>query len=510
MPLSDGEFQTWILEAERHNRLEDYRVYEKYYLGQYDKLDLPKHIADCLATDVTMWANLCRPIIDTAVQYVCGDSIGITVESDDPLAEIAEKKLYVVYKRNSLLYRNMLKALRIMCKKGDVFLHISHEKDLPPKIYKRIIEKILFWKNYKKEYFNNIRIRVLNPAYVFPKYADNDYEELEMATIKYYDYTADGDQYWHAIVYYADIIQYWNLDIIEEPTEDEESINKQWKLESQEDNHYGFIPIIHIQNTIDDIEFGVSDLHDITKLQDMLIKTLTDFMLAMDYQAFQREYVIGAMSAPGMKHDRSPGVITELPNPEANVVFTPSSDMTAFIDAIKTIKALACETSQTPQIAIGNFEGGIPSGYALRIHYQPLEAKCNEKKTIIQDGLQELNRMIFTMAAIDGNPDYSGLETKIQFTSGLPIDKDNMVTTHEKQISMGTLSKSTAMQEEGVMDIEAEKKLIEEENTEMMGGTDRAIREAQMIEQTIAGLGLTQEPSNLTTEETAKFEEQQG
>jgi SPP1 family phage portal protein len=517
--LSETAFQSWITDAERHQRLDDYELYDRYYYGQFDQIELPKHIADCLDnTDVAMWANISRPIVDVAVQYICGASIDITVNGSGFDIKEAEDRLYQVYDNNGLRYRNMLKAIRIMCKKGDAFLAISKTDDIPKKWYKKVLSKIAFWRDYESEYWNKIKVRVLNPAFVFPKYANDDYEELEMVAIKYFEFDDAGDKIWHAKAVYPDVIQYWELASNNNDSEADQQEHV-WELESTEPNPYGFIPIVHITNTIDDREYGVSDLHDVTKIQNMLLKTLTDLMISMDYQAFQRTYVLGAMSQRGSRIDQSPGNVVEIPNPEAKVLFVPNADMSPFLDVIKTLKQLGCEVSGTPQIALGTIEGGIPSGYALRIHYQPLENKCNEKKAMIQDAFQELNWMIFAIASIDGQSDYSTATTKLQFVGGLPVDSSDMVDKHEKQLGMGTISKETAMQEEGIEDVEAELAKIKAESYDVYSErvqqeSDSIIKsandEAKAMEEILEGLNLTQTPAELTEKEVERFKQTQG
>ena len=503
MPLSESAFRSWITEAERHERLDDYDLYEKYYLGQFDEIDLPTHVANCLDnSDVAMWANLCKPIIDTVVQYICGGKLGITVsgESEEVNTE-AEDKLYQVYKNNGLLLRNMIKAVRVMCKKGDCFISLVNDKTRPMKWYEKAIQKIAFWKDYANDYWNTVKVRILNPAFVFPKYTDNDYEELELVAIKYYELDDEGDRIWRAKVMYSDVIQYWKLADIEE--DDDEDVDtetpQEWQLETSEPNRYGFIPIVHIPNTIDDREYGVSDLHDITKIQYMFLKTLTDLMLTMDYQAFQRVYVIGGMTRKGQGWDSSPGVVSEIPNPDAKVEFVPNAEMSPFLDVIKMLKQLGCEVSQTPQIALGAVEGGIPSGYALRIQYMPLENKCNEKKAMLQDAFQSLNWMIFAMAAIDNQTDYSALDTEIQFTGGLPVDRQVLVEVHEKQINNGTISRATAMQEEGIEDAEEEMAKIEAERSDQYA--DRVTEELTTKAPAVPTETVSEPPTELITEE---------
>lgn len=505
--LNSLAFRAWIDEAEQHSRFSDYTEYENYYLGQFDKVTLPKHITDCLSTDVATKANICRAIIDTKVQYICGKPVSITVEDDQSEeAKQAERFLYTIYKNNGLVYKNMLKVIRILAKKGDVFLKIDKQEDggLLKKYAKKIIEKIAFWKDYTANYANQIKINVINPNFVLPKYSDSNYEEMELCAVKYFIYNDKGEKEWKAEIWYPDLKQYWTLHTLEQSDKTTVATEKIWdhiwELDKEEENKYGFVPFIHIINTIDDREFGISDLHDIVEIQNNYNKVLTDLAIGMDYQAFQRIFIIGAMTKAGKQWDISPGTVTEIPNPDAKVEFIPNADMSPYLESLKMIKALACEVSQTPQIALGTIEGGIPSGYALRIHYQPLENKSNETKVLLQEAFQALNEMIFIMASIDSKANYAGMATKLQFMGGLPIDEASIVETHTKQLANGTISRETAMQEEGVEDIDEEKERIRSESmeTDLYGSqAERISEESASIEEMMKGLNLTKAPEEV-------------
>lgn len=493
--LTIPQFRAWVAEAEANQRLKDYDIYENYYLGQFSEITLPKHIKDCMSSDVAVHANYCRAVIDTKVQYLCGEPVAITVESpaNEPTkAKEAEKSLYQIYKNNGLIYRNTLKAIRILSKKGDVFLKVINDNKPPTRFYDKVLSKLMFWRKWDEDYANKLKVRVINPYYVYPRYTDDDYEELDMAMIKYYEIADNGDKQWRAEVWYPDVVQSWELVSIGTLNNNE---IMQWNFVSEIPNKYGFIPIVHIANTIDDREFGISDLHDVTEIQDIFNKTLTDLFLVMDYQSFQRVFIAGAMTAEGKQWDISPGTVTELPNPEAKITVINPSAIEPLLATIEMLKSSMCQVSQTPEIALGKIQGGIPSGYALRIHYQPLENKANECRILIKDGFEELNQMIFMMYEIDGQGAYSDLSSEIHLRGGLPIDKLAIVDVHTKQLGNGTISKETAMEEEGVEDVEKELGLIRAEEYDVYGDTGQRARiEAEQLQNTIANMELTKEP----------------
>jgi SPP1 family phage portal protein len=498
--LTDDAFGKWMDTAQTHPRISYYDDYEHYYLGQFDNVPVPEHIQKALNNDVAVHANISRIVVDIKTQYLCGSPVGITVTSEvknDALVEEAEKALYTIYKNNGLIYRNILKAIRVLSKKGDVFLKVEYSQ-ARTSIFSRVMDKIKFWQNYRQNRLNNIKIRVLNPSFVFPKYSDSDYEELDFVAIKYYKNDEYGIDNWYAEVWYPDVVQKWQLgkkdDTLQDisNTEKAEEQSQQWIKIEENPNRYGFIPVVPIANTIDDREFGISDLQDVAEIQNMLNKALTDLMLGMDYQSFQRIFIAGAMTPQGKQWDTSAGIISELPNADAKVTVIDPPAMTAHLDAIDMLKRTLCEVTQIPQIAIGMVEGGIPSGYALRIHYMPLEAKANETRAILKDAFAELNQMIFDILELEGIARYSELDTELQLEGGLPVDDLTLVQVQEKKITMGTLSKETAMQQQGIEDIDAELDRIKSEEYDVYGDTgERANIEARNMEKMIAGLNLT-------------------
>lgn len=489
--MTDEEFISWFSEAEKHIRIRNYKTYDNYYYGLFDNISMPKHIKDSLSTDIFLHANICKGIVDAKVQYILGSNIGITVESEEDLnvAAVAENKkdlpsnqaekfLYDVYKSNGLLYRNMVKLLRILTKKGDVFIKISFAPKEADEKFLGGLRKLKFWRESSNNIAKLIKISIINPENVFPKYRDNDYEDMELCAVKYYEIDEKNQRVYRMQVWYYDRVQEW-----EQYNEQRGSSTiTSWRRVKELPNLFGFIPIIHIANTIDDREYGVSDLHPVAEIQDIINKTITDLAITMDYQAFQRLFIIGAMAPPGKVWDISPGIITELPNPNAKIEVVPTADIKPYLEAFQQLREVGYQVAQTPMIALGKMEGGIPSGYALRIYYLPLENKCNEARVLVQEALQKLNNYLFIIAAKNGLGDWTNFDTKIQFRSGLPIDIDNLVKVHKEQIAMGTLSRETAMQEEGVQDVEIEQAKIKAEQFDIEGGALRATIEAEELQ----------------------------
>jgi len=450
VPLTEKAFQTWIQEAETHPRLANYDKFNDYWLGNYDDIVFPAKVEAMLGVDISVKANMCFPIINIKTQFVLGT--GVTIEAsgadatDEQITE-SERWLTDVYENNKLLYNNMLKLIRTTAIKGDGFARISMPDE-----------------DAEGDLKDNIKVRVLNPSLVFPKYMSDDYEEMELCAIKTFDVNDLGVFEWTAQVWYEDVIQIYKLDTTD-PTLDAKAAvetDHEWWLQDTLDNEFGFIPVVHFPNLISDQEFGVSDLHNVTTLQAALLKYLTDQAITADYQAYKRIFVIGAMTAQGKQWDVSPGTVTEIPDPNAKVTEIEAGDLKAFIDAADQTIDLMMIVTQTPAIALGRSDGGVPSGYSLEVQYLPLKAKTQETVAILQAGFQELNRMLFKIGESEVGSE--NVKADVIFSGGLPLDKATLVEQHEIQINNRTLSRASAMKEEGVADVEAEQELIDSED----------------------------------------------
>jgi SPP1 family phage portal protein len=450
MNLIHESFLRWIHQQKYHERLSNYSIYDAYYNGDHT-VDIPPKVKAALTSELGTVSNYCRVVVDSAVEYTISNELGIEVKHDgtnQTEADKAERLLYDVYESNGLLFEEMLKAVTLMGKKGDVFLKLYVEND-------------------------EIKIRILRPEICFPRYRSDDYKEMIYCAIQWFDEDLgspsarnDGKK-WKAQVFRPDVVEYYELadsSSIIDPFQSftfrsatEEQIQRsEWKLMDVQDNILGFIPIIHIKNTLDDLEFGVSDLQVMTDLQDALNKILTDMLLTMDNQAFQRIVMFGAQTPKGQNISMEPGSIIEVPNENGSLQVVNAADITPFIQAMDRIVDQICTVTSIPKTVFSKSEGGAVSGYALRLHYLPLEHKCRRKEIILKNRLCELNKMIFKTAKLLGLDDYTNFRTKMQFNGGLPIDEVAQTQVHEMELRNKIKSRRKIMEERGIEDIEAE------------------------------------------------------
>lgn len=449
MNMVQESFLRWLHYQRHHERLNNYTIYDGYYNGDHE-VDIPPKVKAALESELGTVNNYCRIVVDSAVDYICSGEIGIEVkqtgmsvpQENQEAASKAEALLYHIYEANQLLYEEMLKTITIMGKKGDAFLKLYIEDD-------------------------QIKIRVLRPDICFPRYKSDDYKEMLYCAVKWFDEEGgeedntsvfSGAKRWKAQVFRPDVVEYYELG------ETAETEYSEWDLVNVETNILGFIPIIHIKNTVDDLEFGVSDLQVMTDLQDALNKTITDMLLTMDNQAFQRMFVFGGQTPKGYEISMEPGMITEVPNENGRLEVVQAADISSFIQAMKEIVDQICTVTSIPRLAFSRPDGGPISGYALRVHYIPLERKCGKKESILRNRFCELNKMIFAAARLLGLGNYTGFSTKIRFSGGLPVDEETQMRVHEMELKSKVKSRRTVMQERGIEDVDIEMARIDAEN----------------------------------------------
>lgn len=465
-------FKEWVEIQESHARFSFYTEYDNYYNGQQDLLKLlPVRVQKVMEQELRVTSNICKLIIDTKTQYLCGNPVNIQVTGtpegnpDDPFIKQAERDLYFIYNNtyNLMLHQNMAKLISSTSKHGDGFVKVYIDTTIPPDINYGILSQI--------------QIRVISPKNVYPKYKTDDYQQMKSCAIKSIEFDEKGNSIIKAQNFYTNIIQFY------EWREAENSQYSAWELVDEQPNILGFIPIWHFKNSVDDLEFGISDLQAICDLQDSISKTLTDMTVIMDTQAFQR---LAIMGAERQDIDLSPNSIIFFPDTETRIDQIPPATLEPLLSLLKKLEDNAFMIAQIPQIAIGRIEGGALSGYALRIHYLPLEAKCTFLKASVQDNFRDINAKIFKMLAMLGYTDYTKFEAKTKFDIGLPIDEANQLQVASQKYASGAYPKEYYQQDIGIEDTEEANRLIDKERLDVYGGTERLTAEAENIANTLS------------------------
>jgi len=414
-----SDFTEWITRAEQNERLQAYKTYESYYNGDHG-VAIPQKVKEALQSELGTVINYCQLAITTVRDYIAGGVVGAEVKGNDA----TEGFVYDVFDANYFWDENLLKILTVMTKLGDVFVKLYIED-------------------------GRIKLTVLSPENVYPRYLTNDYNAMRYCAIKWWEdvsLSPTTEKLWKAQVFGPNVVEYYTLG----------PQGGNWQLDKVEDNVLGFIPIIHIKNTVDTLEYGVSDLQPLIGIQDAMNKTITDMLLTMDQQAFQRVWVWGAQSPRGHKISMEPGTITEVPDPTGHIDVIQSNDITPYLASLKELQAQFLTVGSLSKLPIVEPEVSHPaSGFALKVRTIPLEKKCDTKCKILQNRLNELCQMIFKAASIMGIGNYSG-KVIFHFASGLPEDQMTRAQVDEIYNRMMVKSRRTIAEEQGIESPDAE------------------------------------------------------
>jgi SPP1 family phage portal protein len=458
----------WIYNQDHKDRLELYKEYESYWDGTFADGDektnrlIPERIHKALQSDFKVISNYAKTVVNKAVGYLTGEPIAIEVKPDymgiseedkenrkkaKDFAAEAERLLYSIYRKNSFLQKNIVKLVRIQGKKGDVFVKCYLDR---------------------KDKENPIKLAVLRPDIVFIKFKDDVFDAHEHIAIIYETRDAQNNVLKYAQVWWPDVVREYNMGVNQ----------TQWKqVGSDYVNEIGVIPIVHIKNMEDETPWGESDIEVIKTLVDASCKVCTDLMVNADYQAFQRVLITGHseessylgasdINTPAPKKaSTGPGTMSYIPEPDSKVYVVEPANPEGLIKIIDALAQEIATHARVPKISLSRTDGaGAASSLSLRIHYQPLDEKCNEKAMLISSGLQEINKIVFLYhALLTPTEKYSGLETEIRFTKSLPVDRLEESQILDTELRNKIKSRETAMQETGVDDVEEEKARIAED-----------------------------------------------
>lgn len=493
--IVDKSLIEWLYSQDNIDRIKNYKEHEKYYDGDLG-IRIPSNVGLLLDPELAYAGNFCRSVVDAAVGFLSGGPLSIEIvlpkgeepEEDDEgtqeqaLEDLdtdrreAEAWVYKIFRDSKLLFENFTKALRIQGKKGEFAL----------KIYPALENNTII--SYK--------ISVLRPDICFPKWKDEEYEEMEYFAIKYQRLNPKtGKEEFFAQVLWHDKVQEY-VKPINNPH------LREWVLWDEWETNYGFIPIIWVRNKADDGPWSESDItSDLKDIQDGFNKLLTDLFHTADSEAFRTAFILGA--SPPKKEDGTPikiesgpGKIHWIPGMGEKVPqlgHFPPSNFDGLLNSIDKVLDLVSVVSKVPKNELSRSgSGSVPTGVALKTIYQPFIGKCDEKRGLLKDGIERLIGYLFKMAEVDGvNVDFKirEYESKVYIEHGLPSDEKEQMEVLEAELRNKIKSRETAMQERGIEDIEEEKERIQAEMQEMdVYGDEGRLRDE------LAALDITPEP----------------
>ena len=165
-------------------------------------------------------------------------------------------------------------------------------------------------------------------------------------------------------------------------------------------NQYGMIPVFHFRNTL---RKRMSDLKNITELQDAINKLFCDMMVTAEYSAFPARYVISSAdiemlkNAPNQVWDLPAGMDgqqnTQVGTLEAANLGNYSGEINELISAVSFISRVPKHYFEKP--------GANISGEALITMESGLVKKINRKRELFGDTWQEVAQFALRVLGYD-------------------------------------------------------------------------------------------------------------
>jgi hypothetical protein len=169
------------------------------------------------------------------------------------------------------------------------------------------------------------------------------------------------------------------------------------------DNYdYLKLPIVHCKNFPNPIDkYGLSDLVNISELNTLYDRLLTDVQDIIDYNAAPVTVIKGAKAGDLV---RGANRVWSLPTKDATIDnLQLSGDLAAMNKHIEKIRASIAESSNVPEHTVGNIQAiSNTSAAALAINFMPLYETMELKRITYGKALLDINRITIEMALLKG------------------------------------------------------------------------------------------------------------
>lgn len=154
------------------------------------------------------------------------------------------------------------------------------------------------------------------------------------------------------------------------------------------------LPIVHFRNCSLSDDFGLSELHSIIPLQDLLNKQLIDLTQILDTMAWPQRWTLNVeppidSSTTTTSYTYVPGGVWELQGEEAEVGQFEPADVEKPIKAIEMIVQHIAAISRMPQ-HLFHIGGNYPSGEALKTAEAGLVAKVRQRQVVFGNAWEDL------------------------------------------------------------------------------------------------------------------------
>lgn len=150
------------------------------------------------------------------------------------------------------------------------------------------------------------------------------------------------------------------------------------------------IPVIHFRNKGGGQSHGLSELANVTPLQDALNKILIDYVAACDSTGFQMIFISG--HDPETNVEVGPGRFIWTESPDARAQVLRAADMRGLKDSMSDMVIQVAGVSRTPQYYFQGI-GEPPSGESLKAQETGLVSKAKNRQVSFGNSWEDVLRM---------------------------------------------------------------------------------------------------------------------
>ena len=150
-------------------------------------------------------------------------------------------------------------------------------------------------------------------------------------------------------------------------------------------NPTGLVPVVQLVNQPDLAGSGISELSNVTKLQDAINKTTLDMLVAAEYGAMKRRWATGVeipdddQGRPLPPFDTRDSRLWAVEDNDVKMGEFTETPLSNYVDAIEMFTKQLATISKTPHHYLSPISGQMPSGESIKSAEAPLIAKAKDR-----------------------------------------------------------------------------------------------------------------------------------
>jgi len=335
--------------------------------------------------------NQVTKIVDVDTRFMMGEVLGVTAAAE------AREALERVWADSDMQQEKYLLGRYGACG-GDAFIKVVDNRP---------------WElNPNPDPEVPVRLNVLPPDAVAPRYSPHDRKQMLACKIEY----VYGTQVHKEVLTPTEVVLYDERDPEREV--------------ARYPNRLGFIPVVHIKNLDIGGEFGLCSFHNLVPTIDAL-NEVASFMVQI-IKLYGDPVIVGLGMDRGNLRKQT---VDSQGRPQATVWWVPQPDgrfemlewrgnvpeVMEFVDRIE-----AAIRRYTPELALTEVqERQTLSGYALSLHLVELVQKIKEMRGNYFAGLEAANRMALRILELQGRGVFPDKGNRIKAEPILPVEQED-------------------------------------------------------------------------------------